>query len=67
MVVVKHSRLEIWSDHPFPTIHLVPELCARYADERGEIHTLVLSEQEALAIAAHAFRPEVVSAPPEAL
>lgn len=51
MVVIAHSRVEVWPGYHFPTIHLVPEVHARYADAHGQVHTLVLSEAEVLALA----------------
>lgn len=50
MVVVSHSRLEVWVD---AELNLVPEVRARYADDRGQIHELVLSEAEVLALMDH--------------
>ena len=67
MVVVKHSRMETWPGLHFPTLHLVPELNARYADDHGELHTLVMSEAEALALM-HSLQPNArLTAPDTAL
>lgn len=57
MVVIKHSRIDMWPGLHFPELHLVPEIHARYADDRGEVHTLVMSELEALALATHSVPP----------
>ena len=59
MMVVKHSRLDMAPGIYFPLLRLVPELHARYADDHGQLHTLVLSESEALALAARPLQPNV--------
>ena len=58
MVVVKHSRIETWPGFHFPTLHLIPELHARYADDCGELHTLVMSEAEVAALM-YSLQPNV--------
>jgi hypothetical protein len=52
MVVVGHSRIQLGPGVYFPSMYLVPEVEARYADDHGEVHSLVLSEAEVLALAA---------------
>ena len=47
MVVVGHSRIEF----AHMSMWLVPEVRARYADDKGQVHELALSESEALALA----------------
>lgn len=66
MVVAKHFRIDVTPSLRFPGVRLVPEVHARYADDRGEVHTMVLSEEEALALA-HSLQPNVgAKAPTEA-
>lgn len=47
MVVSGHSRIEFSG----MMLRLTPELRARYADAKGQVHELTLSEAEALALA----------------
>ena len=51
MVVLRHHRIEIIDMWGVQELCLVPELCVRYNDDHGRLHTLVLSEEEALAVA----------------
>lgn len=51
MVVAKHYRVDFTTDLYGGSVRMVPEVHARYADDRGEVHTLVLSEAEAFALA----------------
>jgi len=55
LVVVEHSRVEIGPGFHFPTLRLIPELRARYADDCGELHTLVMSEAEVVALMAQSM------------
>lgn len=51
MVVVKHHRVDTSSGVRSPfVVTRVPELHARYADDHGVFHDLVLSAHEALAL-----------------
>jgi len=49
MAVVRHSVVESWPGSYW--IYMKPELTARYADDRGEIHTIVFGGEEALQLA----------------
>jgi hypothetical protein len=62
MVVAKHYSVDLTPSLHFPSMRLVPEVHARYADDRGEVHTLVLSEAEVLALA-HSLQPNVRAKP----
>lgn len=64
MVVVSHSVLDTWPDYPFPRLYIKPELKARYADNRGEIHTLIFSEAEAMMLASGTALPPNVGVEP---
>ena len=60
MVVTRHYKLDLTPGLHFPSLRLVPEVHARYADDHGEVHSLVLSEAEALALAmARSLTPNV--------
>ena len=50
MVVAKHYSLDFTPSLHFPSMRLVPEVHCRYADDFGKVHTMVLSEAEALAL-----------------
>ena len=56
MVVAKHYSVNFIPGLHFGSMRLVPEVHARYADNHGEVHTLVLSESEVLALA-HSLQP----------
>lgn len=51
MVVIKHYSVDMKPNPPFAGIRLVPEIHARYADDNGKVHDLVLSESEVMALA----------------